>query len=133
MPRVDRLSGGRLLRPNRDHVRGVLLGQQADVRRARELETYRFLAVVAQAVTHAGCEALVGDADVLADPETGNARERARRRLENEAHRARLALRRQLVVARLQHDRLRLSYTQPVLDKCAAPDFLIVTPRELAR
>ena len=36
------------------------------------------LAVVAQAVAHAGREALVGDADVLADPEARRRRESVR-------------------------------------------------------
>src|SRR5438045_3043175 len=132
MPRVDRLSGGRLLRPDGDHVPGVLLGQQTDVRRAGELETYRFFAVVAQAVAHAGGEAFVGDADVLADPETGNARERAGRRLEDEAHRARLALRSQLVVVRVQHDRLGLSDAEAVLEERAARDVVLEKLRETA-
>src|SRR5438105_2633117 len=86
MPRVGRLSGGRLLRPDRDHVGGVLLRKQTDVRRAGELDGYRFLAVVAEPIPDPGGEPLVGDADVLADPKARNARECAGRGLEDEAH-----------------------------------------------
>src|SRR6267142_2983016 len=120
MPRLDRLSRRGLPRPDGDHVGGVLLREETDVRRTGELQTYRFLAVVAQAVAHAGGETLVRDADVFSDPETGHARERARRRLEDETHGARLALRRQLVVVRVQHDRLGLSDAEAVLEERAA-------------
>src|SRR3954467_10349726 len=108
MAGVQLLSRCRFPRSDRDHVSWVLLRKQAEVRCAGELETDRFLAVVTQAVTHASREAFVGDADVLADPEAGDARERARRRLEDEADGAGLALRGELVVERVQHDRVGL-------------------------
>src|SRR2546423_2806604 len=130
MPSVDRLARGRLARPDRDHVSWVLLREQADVRRAGELETYGFLSVVAEAIAHAGREALVGDADVLADPEARNAGERTRRRLENEAHCARLALRRELVVVRVKHDWLRLPGPEAVLEERAARDVVLEQLRE---
>src|SRR5882672_1718294 len=120
MPRLDRLSRGRLARPDRDDVGGVLLREQTHVRRAGELETYRFLAVVSEAVTHARGEPFVGDANVLPDTEARDARERARRRLEDEAHGAGLALWGQLVVVRVQHDRLGLSDAEAVLEERAA-------------
>src|SRR5713226_7089466 len=132
MPSIDRLTGCRLARPDGDHVGWVLLREQPDVRRAGELEADRFLAVVAQAIAHAGGESLVGDTDVLADPETGNAGERARRRLEDEAHRACLPLRGQLVVERVQHDWLRLPDAEAVLEERAARDVILEELREPA-
>src|SRR5437773_4210840 len=125
MPRVDRLSGCRLLRPDGDHVGGVLLGKQTDVRRAGELDGYRFLAVIAEPIPDAGGESFVGDADVLADPETGNTRERSGRRLEDEADGPRLALRCQLVVVGMQHDRLRLAGAEAVLEERPARDVVL--------
>src|SRR5437773_12499406 len=104
MPRVDRLSGGRLLRPDRDHVGRVLLGKQTDVRRAGELDGYRFLAVIAEPIPDARGAAFLGDADVLADPETRNARDRSGRRLEDEADVPALALRCQLAVVGSDHE-----------------------------
>src|SRR5437773_9141125 len=130
MPRVDRLSGGRLLRPDRDHVGGVLLGKQTDIRRAGELDGYRFLAVIAEPIPDAGGESFVGDADVLADPETRNARERADRRLEDEAYGPRLALRGQLVVVGVEHDRLRLAGAEAVLEERPARDVVLEKLRE---
>src|SRR3981081_590533 len=106
MSRFDRLSGGRLSRADGDHVGGVLLREQTDVRRAGELETERFLAVVPERVATAAGEPFVRDANVLPDTETRDARERARRRLEDQTHGARLALRGQLVVVGVPHDRL---------------------------
>src|ERR1700694_2791893 len=120
MPRVYRLSRGRLPRADGDDVARVLLREQTNIRRAGELETYRFLAVIAKAVAHARGEPLVGDANVLTDPEAGNARERSRRRLEDQAHGARLALRRELVVVRVQHDGLGLTDPEAVLEERAA-------------
>src|SRR2546425_1216896 len=125
MPRVDRLSGGRLARSHGDDVGGVLLRQQPDVRRAGELETYRFLAVIAEAVAHARGEPLVGDAYVFADPEAGNARERPRRRLEDETHGACLPLRSQLVVVGMEHDRFALSDAEAVLEERATRDVVV--------
>src|SRR6266550_7554024 len=125
MPRVDRLSGGRLLCADRDHVGGVLLGEQTHVRRARELDRYGFLAIVPEAIAHAGGEPFVGDADVLADPEARNTRERASRRLEDEAHGARLALRGQLVVVRVEYHRLRLADAEAVLKERAARNVVL--------
>src|SRR5437762_7192709 len=130
MPSVDRLARGRFARPDGDHVSRVLLREQANVRRAGELETYRFLAVVAEAIPHAGREALIGDADVFADPEARNAREGTRRRLENEAHCARLALRRELVVVRVKNDWLRLPGPEAVLEERAARDVVLEQLRE---
>src|SRR5438552_4648980 len=125
MPRVDRLSGGRLLCPDRDHVGRVLLGKQTDIRRAGELDGYRFLAVIAEPIPDAGGESFVGDADVLADPETRNARERAGRRLEDEAYGPRLALRGQLVVVGVEHHRLRLAGAEAVLAERPARDVVL--------
>src|SRR5438105_5013990 len=125
MPRVGRLSGGRLLRPDRDHVGGVLLRKQTDVRRAGELDGYRFLAVVAEPIPDPGGEPLVGDADVLADPKAGNALECAGRGLEDEAHGPRLALRGQLVVVGVEHDRLCLAGAEAVLEERPARDVVL--------
>src|SRR3989454_7819427 len=132
MPCVERLPCCRLARPDGDHVGWVLLREQPDVRRAGELEADRLLTVVAQAIAHAGGEALVGDADVLPDPETGNARECARRRLENEAHRTCLPLRGQLVVEPVQHDRLGLPDAEAVLEEGTARDVVLEELREAA-
>src|SRR5437773_2064292 len=125
MPRIDRLAGRCFAGPDRDHVGGVLLGEQTDVGRARELQRYGLLAVVAQAVADSGSEPLVGDADVLPDPEPRDARERARGRLEDETHGARLALRRQLVVVRVERDGLALTHTEAVLEERAPRDVVL--------
>src|SRR5438552_9741531 len=130
MPRVDRLSGGRLLCPDRDHVGRVLLGKQTDVRRAGELDGYRFLAVIAKPIPDAGGESFVGDADVLADPKTRNARERAGRWFEDEADGPRLALRGQLVVVGVQHDRLRLAGAEAVLEERPTRNVVLEKLRE---
>src|SRR5256712_7267598 len=132
MPRVERLPYCRLARSDSDHIGWVLLGEQPDVRRAGELEADRFLTIVAQAIAHPGGEPLVGDADVLPDPETGNARECARRRLENEAHRACLPLWGQLVVEPVQHDRLGLPDAEAVLEERTARDVVLEELREAA-
>src|SRR6267378_6560384 len=132
MSRFDRFSRGRLARPNSDEVGGVLLRKQTDVRCAGELDTYRFLAVVPQPVANAGGKPFVGDANVLPYTEAGDAREGARRRLEDEAYGARLTLRGQLVVVRMQHDRLGLSDAEAVLEERAARDVVLEQLRETA-
>src|SRR5437867_10175695 len=132
MPGIDRLPGCRLPRPDRDHVGRILFGEQPDVRRACELKSYGFLAVSAQAIPDAGGEPLVGDANVLADAETRKAHESACRRLEDETDGARLALRGQLVVVRVQHDRLGLSNTEAVLEERTARDVVLEKLRESA-
>src|SRR6267378_3649615 len=132
MSRFDRFSRGRLARPNSDEVGGVLLRKQTDVRCAGELDTYRFLAVVTEPVANAGGKPFVGDANVLPDTEAGDARERARRRLEDEADGARLTLRGELVVVGMQHDRLGLSDAEAVLEERAARDVVLEQLRETA-
>src|SRR5207247_6454008 len=106
VPNIDRLARRGLVRPVRDHFGGVLLRQESHVRRTRELERDRLFAVVAQPIAHSRGEALVRDPYVLADAEPGHARQRARRRLEDEAHGAGFALWCELVVVDVQDEGL---------------------------
>src|SRR5205807_1679429 len=114
---LERLAGGRLARAEGDEVAGIRFAHERDVRRARERERDRLLAVVAQAIAHAGREPFISDADVLADAESRDAREGAGRRFEDEAHRARLALRREHVRERVQADRVRTADLEAVLEE----------------
>src|SRR5438105_2974947 len=83
------------------------------------------IGVVAEPIAHARGKAFVGDADVLADPKPRDGGERAGRGLEDEAHRARLALRGQLVVVGVQHRGLGLAHAEAVLEEGATGDVVL--------
>src|SRR5439155_16151410 len=113
----ERLARRRLARAEGDEVANVRLAHERDVGRAREGQGDAVFAIVAQAVAHAGCEALVRDADVLADAEARQARERTGRWLEDEAHGARLALRRELIRQRVEAHRVLATDAEAVLEE----------------
>ena len=123
--RIEWLAGRGLLRPGGDRVHRILFGEKADVRRARERDGDALLALVAQPVADPGREPLVGDADVLADPQTRDRRERPLRRLQDEAHRARLALRCELVVDGVEKDGVGSSGAEAVLEERAPRDVVL--------
>src|SRR5438132_12121129 len=114
---LERLRRRRLPCPKGDERAGVRLAHERDGRHARERELDRALAVIAQAIPNAGGETLVRDPNVLPQAEAGDARERAGRRLEDEAHRARLALRGELIGQRAKAHRVVAADLEAVLEE----------------
>src|SRR5438067_668686 len=129
---VDRLAGGGLPRADSDDIGRAGLRQQAQVAGARELERNPLLAVVAQAVAHSRGQALVRDAHVLPNAEPRDGRERTRGRLEDQAHGARLALRGELVVIRVQDHWLGFPHAHAVLEERAPRRIVFEELRESA-
>src|SRR5258708_1268796 len=94
----------------------VRLADERHVRRARESELDRLFTLVAEPVAHARGEPLVRDPDVLADAEARHARQRLRRRLEDQADGARFALRSQHVGEAVQAHRVLAPDPEAVLE-----------------
>src|SRR5919201_954682 len=129
---LDRLACGRLACPDGDHVHRVRLCEQAHVARAHKAQRDPFLTVVAKAVANPGREPFVRDPHVLPDTQPGDRRERTGGRLEDQAHRARLALRRELVVIGVEDHRLRLPHAEAVLEERAPRHVVVEQLREAA-
>src|SRR6266508_3511752 len=129
---LHRLRDRRLARTQRDDVGALVLTHETEIRRARERQLDRLFAVVAQAVAHSRGEPLVGDADVLADPEARHRRERADRRLEREAHGPRFTLGGERVIHRVQAHRLVASDAEAVLEERAPRRIVVEQLRQTA-